>query len=199
MLLASTHPLIVLSIPISTAEATELLPPRSASMLRVDGYAGNWALTAIAIPEIRFDLNPVLGSDFFPGTAVLARDEPDHWEDVELAGEVTGIFSGWDVSFHGAWFWNDQPRLDRGGISPRLIHDRLFMLGSGGNYTAGSWLFKYELAYLDGLGFFNADSDKSRIDGLLGIEYYGWIDTTVVLVAGIRRPRQSHQTRRSQA
>jgi len=152
---------------------------RPVSLLQVKGYAGDWSAAAIAIPEIRFDANPVVGSDFFPGTFELIEERPRHFEDVELAGAVTGIFSGWDVSFHGAWFWNDQPRLDVTPL-PRLVHDRLWMVGGGGNYALGGWLCKVELAYLDGLGF-TAEEDKSRFDALLGVEYYGFTDTTFVL------------------
>jgi hypothetical protein len=156
---------------------------RPVSMLNVKGYAGDWSAALIAIPEIRFDSNPVVGSDFFPGTIELSERRPDDFEDTEVAGSINGIFSGWDVSFHGAWFWNDQARLDRLDVpleALRLVHDRLWMVGSGGNYTFGGWLFKYELAYLDGLGF-AGESDKGRFDALLGAEFYGLTDTTFVV------------------
>jgi hypothetical protein len=155
---------------------------RPVSMLNVKGYLGDWSAALIAIPEIRFDANPVLGSDFFPGTVDLPERRPHSFRDPELAGAINGIFSGWDVSFHGAWFWNDLPRPDGGGgvVPMRLVHDRLWMIGSGGNYTRGSWLWKVELAYLDGIGFYGAP-DKSRFDALLGAEYYGIADTTFVV------------------
>ncbi|TMA28974.1 MAG: hypothetical protein E6J87_20220 [Deltaproteobacteria bacterium] len=121
-------------------------------MLNVKGYAGDWSAALIAIPEIRFDENPVVGSDFYPGTVSLSEHRPDSFEDPEVAGAIEGIFRGWDVAFHGAWIWNDQPRPDGELVPTRLVHDRLWMVGSGGNYTLGSWLFKTELAYLDGLG-----------------------------------------------
>jgi hypothetical protein len=151
---------------------------RPVSMANVKGYWGDWSAALIAIPEIRFDANPVVGSDFFPGIFEPHERRPDHLRDTEVAAAVNGIFSGWDVSFHGAWFWNDAPRLDD-SLVPRLVHDRLWMVGSGGNYTLGGWLFKVELAYLDGLGFTGVD-EKSRFDTLVGIEYYGLSDTTFV-------------------
>jgi hypothetical protein len=157
---------------------------RPVSMLNVKGYAGDWSAALIAIPEIRFDSNPVVGSDFFPGTVELSERRPDHFQDSELAAAVNGIFHGWDVSFHGAWFWNDLARPDGPDGAPfptRLVHDRLWMVGAGGNYTLGSWLFKGELAYLDGLGFFGVDDHKSRFDVLVGAEYYGVADTTFVV------------------
>ncbi len=159
---------------------------RPLSMLKVVGYAGDWSLAAIAIPEIRFDENPVVGSDFFPGTFEPGEEKPEHFEDVELAGQLTGVFSGWDVSFVGAWFWNDVPRLDGGVLPTKLVHDRLWMVGTGGNYTLGSWLLKSELAYTDGFGFFGEDDEKARLDALVGVEYYGFTDTNIVLEAAHR-------------
>ncbi|MEZ4215349.1 MAG: DUF1302 family protein [Myxococcota bacterium] len=151
---------------------------RPLGMLKVDGYAGDWSLTAIAIPEIRFDRSPVVGSDFYPGTVELREVKPEDFEDGELAARLLGIFPGWDVSLHAAWFWNDLARVD--AATGQLVHDRLWMVGSGGNYTVGSWLLKYELAFLDGLGFAAADDEKQRIDALVGVEYYGFTDTTIV-------------------
>jgi hypothetical protein len=159
---------------------------RPLSMLEVKGYAGDWSLAAIAIPEIRFDENPVVGSDFFPGTVELGEEKPRHFDDVELAGALNGVFSGWDVSFVGAWFWDDRPRLAGGAFPNRLVHDRLWMAGLGGNYTIGSWLLKGEAAYTDGFGFFGVDDEKSRLDALLGVEYYGFTDTNIVLEAAQR-------------
>jgi len=160
---------------------------RPVGMLRVDAYAGDWTFTPIVIPEIRFDRNPVVGSDFYPWTVAPPERRPSDVEDPELAAAATGIFSGWDVSFHAAWFWNDEPRFRRGPEPTVLVHDRLWLVGSAGNYTAGSWLWKYELAYLDGLQFFNGDGGhKGRLDGMAGVEYYGITDLTVV-VEGLNR------------
>jgi hypothetical protein len=164
---------------------------RPVSMLNVKGYAGDWSAALIAIPEIRFDANPVVGSDFFPGIFEPHERRPDHFQDTEVAGAVNGIFSGWDVSFHGAWFWNDAPRLDD-SLVPRLVHDRLWMVGSGGNYTIGGWLLKTELAYLDGLGFTGVRDEKGRFDALVGVEYYGLSDTTLV-VEVVERHVFSHE------
>ncbi len=148
------------------------------TMLRVDAWAGDWSASAIAIPEIRFDDNPVVGSDFYPGAIELREREPSHFEGTELAGALTGVFSGWDVSLHGAWFWNDQARPD-GGPLPVLVHDRLWLVGAGGNWTSGSWLLKGEVAWVDGFAF-AASGERSRLDALVGVEYYGLRDTTVV-------------------
>lgn len=167
-------------------------------MLKLDAWFGDWSLSGIAIPEIRFDDNPVNGSDFFPspppGVALPREDEPDDFVDSEFAGSLTGIFSGWDISLHGAWFWDDLPRLDRAFPNPRTVHDRLWMVGAGGNFTWGGWLFKSELAWLDGYEFlvsedgftFSRTDEKSRLDGLAGLEYYGFVDTTLSLEIAVR-------------
>jgi len=151
---------------------------RPLAMARADAYAGAWTLSAIAVPEIRFDRNPVRGSDFFAGTAAVREAKPHDFSDSEYAGALTGVFPGWDVSLHGAWFWNDLPRLSRS--APLLVHDRLWLAGVGGNLTIGGWLLKFELAGLGGLGFSNSSEEKQRVDVLAGVEYYGFRDTTVV-------------------
>ncbi|MFN8627185.1 MAG: DUF1302 family protein [Candidatus Binatia bacterium] len=167
---------------------------RPVGMLRLDAYAGDWTFSPLVIPEIRFDRNPVVGSDFYPGTVEPRERRPADFEDLELAAAITGIFSGWDVSFHAAWFWNDEPRFRRDAEPTVLVHDRLWMLGSAGNYTAGSWLWKVELAYLDGLQFFNGDGGhKGRLDGMAGVEYYGITDLTIV-VEGLNRHLFDYET-----
>jgi hypothetical protein len=56
-------------------------------------------------------------------------------------------------------------------------HSHLWLGGTGANYTIGSWLFKAELAYIDGFGFPDVVNlnieEKSRLDFMGGIEYYG--------------------------
>jgi hypothetical protein len=56
----------------------------------------------------------------------------------------------------------------------------------GGNYTVGNWLLKGELAWVDGLGFYNAD-DTSRFDVMAGVEYYGIEETVIALEVVDRR------------
>jgi hypothetical protein len=171
---------------------------RPLGMAKVDAFLGDWSLSLIAIPEVRFDRTPVPGSDFYQVSklAPIPREKkPKNFGDGEYAARLMGIFSGWDVSLHGAWFWNDAPRLDLRLGFPRpltLVHDRLWMVGSGGNYTFGSWLLKYEVAYTDGLGFAASSGDEARGDILLGIEYYGFTDTTIVL-EGVNRHIFDHE------
>jgi Protein of unknown function (DUF1302) len=162
------------------------------TMLRVEGYAGHWSATGMAIPEVRFDELPVVGSDFYPDVVQLPEQKPRQFGSTpEFAAALNGIFPGWDVSFNGAWFWNDEPRLSGGPPATSLKHDRLWLLGSSGNYTTGGWLLKYETAVLQGLRFFGESDEKTRFDLLLGAEYYGLTDTTIV-VEGVNRHLFDH-------
>jgi hypothetical protein len=173
---------------------------RSVTMGRFDYYLGNWGLSVIAIPEIRFNQNPPPGSDFNPTPdtvevpplppvpfPTIVEDKPDSLENWEVGLGLTGIFEGWDVSFHFAWHYDDlavlqsfQPLLT-GGVGV-LKHSRLWMLGAGGNYTIGGWLLKGEIAWVDGVLFTDA-GERSRLDAMLGVEYYGFTNTTIAIEA----------------
>jgi hypothetical protein len=151
----------------------------SVAMLRADYYVDRWSFTGLLIPEIRFSKQPVFGNDFFPSPVPLPpEDRPDDWSgDLEYAFAISGIFQGWDVSFHFARYWEDVVFIDPGSV---FQHSHLWMGGAGGNYTIGSWLFKAELAYLDGFGFTDLSDPvdptverKSRLDFMGGVEYYG--------------------------
>ena len=209
---------------------------RPVTMLNATYYYGDWSLSAIAIPEIRFSLNPPLGSDFAPvvsslGTLeafVFPEDKPDEsFNNTQWAAALSGIFSGWDVSFHFARMYRDLEYLDPQiqwidlgalGTYPlslegtKLRHSRITLVGSGANYTIGSWLFKGEIAWFDGidyttstpidfdpiggfpipgdgtvpvgLGVVNVPTGtvgRSRLDFMGGIEYYGFVDTSIAL------------------
>lgn len=169
------------------------------SMARLDYYRGAWSLTAIAIPEMRFDKNPPVGSDFVPSAQPLPpeRTPTPSFDHTEWAARAMGIFEGWDVSLHFARYWDDTTHLAPGVATPFVArHSRLLMAGAGGNYTLGSWLFKGELAYIDGLDYTVVDGppgtppgpmsgvrtvDKARLDTMGGIEYYGIAETSIAL------------------
>lgn len=154
---------------------------RAVTMVRAGTYLGDWSLSALVIPEIRFDLLPPFGSDFNPSPAPPPpKDAPDHWGsgEPEYGFSLEGIFRGWDLSVHAGRFWQNTPRL--APDPPRRVYDRITLAGAGGNYTIGNWLLKGEFAWLDGIGFFNGP-DTSRVDALAGIEYYGFDETAIAL------------------
>lgn len=152
------------------------------AMTRLDGYWGQWNLTGIAVHEIRFDKNPVQGHDFFPSPIPLPPEETpsDGGDDTEWAMALNGIFSGKDISFYWADLFDDAPHsaLAANGSMVQK-HARITMWGAAGNLALGNWLLKCEAAYWRGLEFFNSASQThDRIDGLVGIEYSGWDETT---------------------
>ena len=160
------------------------------AMSRLDYYIADWSLTGIAIHEIRFNKNPEYGSDFYPSlTPPPHEDKPDsRCKNTEYAAAINGIFSGWDISFYWADYYNDMPHMEliSAGLPPQTEwkHARLKMVGYAFNAAVGNWLLKTEAAYIDGFEFFNSsDKEYSRIDVLAGIEYSGFKDTTVSIEA----------------
>ena len=160
---------------------------RPIGMARADYYWDRFSFTALAIPEIRFNLDPPPGSDFNPapppppGIADPHEHTPEDFAHWEWAAAVTGIFQGWDVSLHFAYVYDHTGHLESVLSLPlRVDHNRLTLVGAGGNYTIGNWLLKSEIAWADGYGFTDA-SDKSRLDVMAGVEYYGINDTSIAL------------------
>ena len=157
------------------------------TMTKLDYYLGKWNLTAIAVHEIRFNKNPVFGSEFFPSETPMPEEKKptNSLDNTEYALALNGIFRGWDISFYGARFFDDQPHIE--SVSPTHLercHSRLTMVGTAVNVALGNWLLKSEAAYFDGLEFFAVPGEKkSRFDVLAGVEYSGFTDTTISLEA----------------
>jgi hypothetical protein len=167
------------------------------TMARVDYYpkwipreAGDWSLQLLVIPEFRQDRNPSVGSDFNPlnpDALPFALPEPNTPRQFGSAPEygaaVSGIFSGWDVSLYLARIYQNT-RFAQGGLKG---DSHVTLAGGGGNLTIGSWLLKTELAYFYGIEYarvtaappFLAATDKSRLDAMGGIEYYGIDDAQI--------------------
>ncbi len=152
---------------------------------RLDWFAGPWQLTGVAVHETRFDESPVPGSEFLPlvaGALSLPELVPANGgRDTEWAAALTGVFSGWDVSFHWARYYDDQVHAVGGFPLPtRLEHARLSLYGASAQLAIGNFLWKSELAYVRGLEFFEPVPEKrSRIDTLIGVEYSGIDDGSV--------------------
>ena len=148
------------------------------TMAKLDYYIGKWRITPIAILEQKFSLNPPYGSQFYPAPNAL----PDNstYTDVTYALSVSGEFSGWDISFYGANVRDDAGYILLNPTPSAIEHDKVNMFGSALNVLTGSWLFKSELAYFDGLKYTNTqDKTFTRSDILLGVEYKGIADTII--------------------
>jgi hypothetical protein len=154
---------------------------RPVTMLRLDyflrGALKDWNLQLLVVPEIRYSQDPPYGSDFNPLPFPIERDRPRHWGEVpEFGLAVNGIFHGWDISFYGAYYYDERTWMtfEMGGLLQSLDplqldasveaverQSRLAMGGVGANYTVGSWLLKGELAYLHGFEFAHHALDLS--------------------------------------
>ncbi len=160
------------------------------ALTRMDAYWGAWNLSAIAGHEIRFNKNPVLGHDFFPGATPLPPEEkPSSGANhTEWALALNGIFSSKDISFYWADIFDEAAYVTMTS-SAALVrkHARVNLWGAAGSYALGNWLLIGEGAYWQKLKYSNvADHAFERLDGLVGIEYSGWNDTTVALDWAVR-------------
>ena len=160
------------------------------TMLKLDYYFGNWNLSGMAIPEVRFSKLPVFGSDFYPLPNLLPPEEvpDDGFENAEYAAAFTGVFSGWDIGFYFADFYDDQTYVETvfAGQASEVIrkHARITMLGTAANLALGNWLLKGEAAWLDGLKYSNTPGvEYSRLDLGGGLEYSGFSEATISIEA----------------
>ena len=146
------------------------------AMLKLDYFVGDWRITPIAIVEQRFSKNPPFGGDFNP--APFAMPEHESYDDVTYALSVGAEFSGWDINFYASHIYNDAGVVDKSGLKPLIKHDKITMFGTALKVLSGSWLFKTELAYFDGLKYTStAEKEFARFDALLGVEYNGFANT----------------------
>ncbi len=169
------------------------------TMSRLDYYFGSWSLSAIALHEIRFNKEPVFGSPFYP-VNLPPPDEtrPDSWGVApEWAAALNGVFSGWDISLYFAEVYDDRAHLtlDTRDFTTRREHSRINMIGGAINVATGNFLLKLESARFSGLEYFATPGEtKERIDIMVGLEYSGITDTTV-LFEGIDRIIINHDPR----
>ena len=116
-------------------------------MAKFDYYVGDWRITPIAVVEQRFSKNPPAGSTYNPSPNSLPSDES--YSDVTPALSIGAEFSGWDINLYASNLHNDTGYFKNG----KLHHDKVKMFGTALNVLSGSWLFKSELAYFDGLKY----------------------------------------------
>ncbi|MCW8821353.1 MAG: DUF1302 domain-containing protein [Sulfurovum sp.] len=147
------------------------------AMAKFDYFIGDWRVTPIAILEQRFSKNPPFGSVFYP--APLAAPDDEKYSDITYALSIGGEFPGWDVNFYATRIHDDAGYMSTTGTAS-IKHDKVNMFGTALNVLTGSWLFKTELAYFNGLKYTKApDKSFSRTDILLGVEYKGVADTLI--------------------
>jgi hypothetical protein len=147
------------------------------TMAKFDYFIGDWRFTPIAILEQRFSKNPPYGSMFYPVSFRVPQDEK--YADVTFAGSIGAEFKGWDINFYAAHIYDDEGYYTFYPVLKKL-HEKVNMFGSAINILTGSWLFKTELAYFDGLKYTTTGNKSfNRTDILLGVEYTGLTDTFI--------------------
>jgi hypothetical protein len=154
------------------------------TMTKVDWYRGGWDIAGIVVHEVRFTKYPAFGSDFFTSPFSLPHEEQPglSLENQSLAFAVNRDFTSFDISLYGAYLFADRPHVEGFITDLALKHNRLYMLGAAGERTFGNWLFKAEIALFDNLKYSSLPDDTfSRLDMLVGIEYYGWSETMISL------------------
>ncbi|MEN8167170.1 MAG: DUF1302 family protein [Pseudomonadota bacterium] len=154
------------------------------TMAKLDYYVGDWNLSAMAIPEVRFSKLPPYGSDFYPLLVPPSNEEvpADGIDNMQFAAAANGIFSGWDLSLYWAERYSDTSYTILQQGVPTQLHQRQTMLGSAVNVATGNWLWKVELAHFDDIRFNNLpERSERRSDLLLGFEYAGLHDVTLSL------------------
>lgn len=144
------------------------------TMAKLDYFLGDFRVTPIAVLEHRFTKNPPFGGGFNPAPRSLPDDK--EYNDITPAISIGGEFSNWDINFYASQLHSDSGYLNGNEIK----HDKVDMVGTALNLLSGSWLFKSELAYFDGLKFSSTQNQKfKRTDVLFGTEYNGIADTMV--------------------
>lgn len=152
------------------------------TMTRLDYYFGNWSSSFIVVNEPRFAKTPAYNGEFYPGSQPLpGLQEPGwSWENQQPAFSVNGIFSGWDISFYGAWVYPANSYVDQDvSGSPYRTYNKVLMTGTAVNIALGNWLLKAEAAYWEDLEYTSLTDETSRFDILAGIEYSGFSETTI--------------------
>jgi hypothetical protein len=164
------------------------------AMTRLDYYRGPFSITGLAIHERRDAELPGHGSAYFPSASPNPGTERrgNGGSNTEWAVALRAVFSGWDASLHWARYFEEIPHLEMfpaGGAGAVIQrHNRLTLIGAGGNLALGNFLLRTEVASIDGLEYLADPGDrKRRLDALIGVEYSGFTDQFLTLEALNRR------------
>lgn len=166
-----------------------------AAMTRADFSLGNWLVQGVVVHEIREDRLPKNGSDFGWVPDLPEERRASRVEHSEVGVAIRGSLPLVDLGFYHANVFDNQPWLAPApplqtpfGPLPRfrLAYAREVMNGADASLATGSWLFRTEAAHVSGvralgMGVF------SRLDAIAGLEYAGFVDTTLVLELGNQR------------
>ncbi len=161
----------------------------SETMTKLDYYVGDYGLSAMIIHEPRLEIEPAFGSDYrprdifgptIPDALFPGREEPD-WalKNTQFALALDGRYEGWDLSWYAANVLNSRFGYD---YSTNLrTYDKIYMAGAATNIVSGAWLYKAEAAYIMDIDYRSVETNKNRLDALLGIDYSGITKTVLSL------------------
>ncbi|SFV52530.1 hypothetical protein MNB_SM-4-159 [hydrothermal vent metagenome] len=162
----------------------------STTMAKFDYYKGDWNFSAMAIVESRIFLEAAPRSEYFPVDSIFSI-APDPFvtlakpsnilEDMQYALAANGVFSGWDLSFYAANVLDSKWHIEGTLPNTTRVVSKIKMIGSAFNLVQGSWLYKSEVALINGIKYNSTSNAKRRLDTLVGLDYMGIKNTTVSL------------------
>ena len=165
-------------------------------MAKLDFYTDPFILSALIVPEKRWNRYPVFGSRFYP-YAFPADQENETIADfgsMDLGLSLSANFFQWDLSFYTAKYTDKTPHVKMPYVLPwpDLEQADLVMAGMAADIVWKNFIFKTEAAFTRGVRFSDdidkrlnrislSDSAYSKTDLLLGLEYSGFKNTYVFL------------------
>lgn len=156
------------------------------AMIKIDYFINNWNIVPIIILEQDFSKRPPYGSPFYPMDFKISKE--DNYNDITYGFKLSNDFHGGSFNLYTARIYDDEGYVEM--IPPQAVlkHEKITMIGSSESFTWGSWLFKNENAYLKDLKYSSVNEKTfSRFDVLLGVEYYGYENTTISYDIASRR------------
>ena len=154
------------------------------NMSKLDYYHGNFNLSLIAIHEKRFSKLPSQYSDFRPLLADKEIEKPSsNIKNTGLALGLIGTFKSYDVALYVADTYIDKPYLTNG----KLHYDtKSKMFGAAYSKALDNYLFKAEGAYFDKVKYTGVIDPKPQTDLMLGVEYNGINEGSIMYEAAYR-------------
>ncbi|MFC1603050.1 DUF1302 family protein [Pseudomonadota bacterium] len=181
----------------------------SATAAMLSSNFGAWQYDLVILPEVRTDELPTRDSGLDPyvlvrgpGVRIQNEEVPNtSLDNTEFAARILYSFHGGDLSLIAADMFDDTAYLNFSGLDAGTIlltpkHRRVFNIGLAGNVVSGSWLYKFELLRQHGKAIQRNDlraqilsgvpnptsfSERNLLKGLIGLEYSGFNDTSVIL------------------
>lgn len=159
-------------------------------MSRIDwGKDSGWRFSALAIHENRADKIPAYGNDFYPFDFPLPSQEDSsfHVDETGLGFRATRSFHNRDTSFYLTSLMQEQDLVGITAEDPQRKRNRIQVAGLSGNLAMGSWLYKADLSFSQGLEFYQLPGEKKdRIDFATGFDYTGFENSFITFEIAYR-------------